>query len=373
MFFTKKDASISPYARNIIAAAKRRQENVDLTKGQSKAIMINECPHCPHYVACAGMVIDSYPKGQLRMPCQMRSDDTTLTWLSIRKDDRPSVKVGDRYGKLVVVLPHKPDDYGHLRWECKCECGKGRIIRGDNLLSGKTSSCGCEERKKSGSRIPLVSIEKKGFSDIVEFPVETNCVVGSLPSRPATGTESKCGRSIDVTLLRDQDGESYPFEVAGLCSECGGVIRFDDHGYKTCVECGVASSPVPDTSKMSANIKLTDVNEQYARLDPHESYGQIPDADLAKLMLIEEIAMSDYIDHQQGEWGSVQRDVFDPKDKHAPDQIPYKELCSPANKADWKVEITAPATTKQDEEHDYVAEFKLWCEDMMYAATHRPS
>jgi hypothetical protein len=381
MLFAKKDSSISPYAKKIVDATKRQMADEILTKGQSKAILINDCPFCRNYLTCAGMVKDYLKQGQIRMPCLLRSDDTVLVWLSIREDDRPVVKMGDKYGKLLVVIPQKPDDHGNRRWLCKCDCGKGKIVRGDNLLTGNTVSCGCDQAKhevaSSGAHSYPIEEEKKSgrilLSDIVEAKIEPQWVIGSLPHRDATGTESKCGRSIDVTLLIDNEGESYPFEVAGLCSECGGVIRFDDHGYKTCVDCGVESSPEPDTSEVPASAKLTDVNDQYSQLVPHESYGQIPDDDLAKLILLKEIAMSDYIDHWQGEWGSVQQDTFDPEDKHAPAQISYNELCSPTNKVAWIADSSALATTKQEEEHDYVAEFKKWCDDMLYASTHRPS
>lgn len=49
---------------------------------------------------------------------------------------------GRRFDKLTVlsrVLDRGPQSY----WNCVCDCGKNKVIRGDNLLRGSTRSCGC--------------------------------------------------------------------------------------------------------------------------------------------------------------------------------------------------------------------------------------
>lgn len=50
--------------------------------------------------------------------------------------------VGEKFGKLTVIervdTPH-----GHVRWRCKCDCGKECVVYGSSLKSGNTTSCGC--------------------------------------------------------------------------------------------------------------------------------------------------------------------------------------------------------------------------------------
>ena len=53
-------------------------------------------------------------------------------------------------------------------WNCLCECGNSKLIRGSSLRSGATRSCGCLQKEKSiknliGQRFgKLVVIEDSG-------------------------------------------------------------------------------------------------------------------------------------------------------------------------------------------------------------------
>lgn len=57
---------------------------------------------------------------------------------------RKNVKVGDRYGMLVVksLLPER-DRFGYRMFECVCDCGGRKTVRSVNLNHGQTRSCGC--------------------------------------------------------------------------------------------------------------------------------------------------------------------------------------------------------------------------------------
>lgn len=51
---------------------------------------------------------------------------------------------GNTYGKLSVVGLHsKSADKRLSFWDCECECGTKKVVRGDSLKSGKSRSCGC--------------------------------------------------------------------------------------------------------------------------------------------------------------------------------------------------------------------------------------
>lgn len=68
---------------------------------------------------------------------------------------------GKTFGKLLVIdIEYQCNGYTY--YKCKCECGKTKVIRGTNLVSGKTQSCGClkvesgKDRRDHGlSQTPL--------------------------------------------------------------------------------------------------------------------------------------------------------------------------------------------------------------------------
>lgn len=55
---------------------------------------------------------------------------------------------GRRFGRLIVLResdPSTPMPSGkrERRWLCLCDCGKEKIVRQENLIAGRTTSCGC--------------------------------------------------------------------------------------------------------------------------------------------------------------------------------------------------------------------------------------
>lgn len=49
---------------------------------------------------------------------------------------------GRKYGKL-TVLKRADRLNGRIAWLCKCECGNENVVRGDDLRTGNTKTCGC--------------------------------------------------------------------------------------------------------------------------------------------------------------------------------------------------------------------------------------
>jgi len=61
---------------------------------------------------------------------------------------------GQRFGRWSVLALHpERSGCGRARWCCRCICGTERIVDGNNLRSGRSTSCRCvqrEMRKKHG-------------------------------------------------------------------------------------------------------------------------------------------------------------------------------------------------------------------------------
>lgn len=58
---------------------------------------------------------------------------------------------GKKFGKLTVINLAYMRKYSF--WNCLCECGKERIVRGSDLIIQNTKSCGCLNRNWFPNRI----------------------------------------------------------------------------------------------------------------------------------------------------------------------------------------------------------------------------
>lgn len=80
--------------------------------------------------------------------CDLRTGHTRSCGCLMRGPDL----TGQVFGRLTVLGPVK----GHSKsvsWRCQCECGEEVVVRGDNLRSGGTQSCGCLRRDRMRKRM----------------------------------------------------------------------------------------------------------------------------------------------------------------------------------------------------------------------------
>jgi hypothetical protein len=52
-------------------------------------------------------------------------------------------RIGQRFGKLVVVEQAGRDKLKKVLWKCLCDCGKEAVVVSGSLVTGNTESCGC--------------------------------------------------------------------------------------------------------------------------------------------------------------------------------------------------------------------------------------
>lgn len=50
---------------------------------------------------------------------------------------------GQRFGRLLVLMPTSRRAFRGVVWECLCDCGSIRYVRSQHLRSGNSRSCGC--------------------------------------------------------------------------------------------------------------------------------------------------------------------------------------------------------------------------------------
>lgn len=65
---------------------------------------------------------------------------------------------GQKFGRLLVLSQAGRDQWGQVLWQCLCDCGNTVSVRGRDLRTGPTRSCGCyqKERARDANMIDLV-------------------------------------------------------------------------------------------------------------------------------------------------------------------------------------------------------------------------
>lgn len=73
-------------------------------------------------------------------------------------------RIGQRYGRLVVIRKGNSPSPEYIVWECQCDCGNIINIKAGNLNSGNTKSCGCLNRE-----MKLIRSLKHGKTNTAEY------------------------------------------------------------------------------------------------------------------------------------------------------------------------------------------------------------
>lgn len=96
---------------------------------------------------------------------------------------------GKRFGRLTVIEEAGKDRIFVL-WRCACDCGQETTVRGYNLRSGNTTSCGCvrRERLRSANTIsdtPIGMAKTREYKSWVSM--RGRCLYPHYPNYPSYG------------------------------------------------------------------------------------------------------------------------------------------------------------------------------------------
>lgn len=74
--------------------------------------------------------------------------------------------IDQSFGRLIVNSFAGTHDNKSAMWLCACECGDKVIVRGADLRSGHTQSCGCLKRDRSSAKHKKHGLSKTAFHDM---------------------------------------------------------------------------------------------------------------------------------------------------------------------------------------------------------------
>lgn len=72
---------------------------------------------------------------------------------------------GRRFGRLKVI-GRDSSTSDDVRWQCICDCGNAKSVRGSHLRSGRVLSCGCLQKERASSS-NLVDLTGERFGRLV--------------------------------------------------------------------------------------------------------------------------------------------------------------------------------------------------------------
>lgn len=112
---------------------------------------------------------------------------------------------GQRFGRLVAVccLDYRTKRGGSI-WTCSCDCGNAPDVRGRDLISGNTKSCGCLNKKLTSQRYKEINRNKRRAAEL----------------RPITGNK-RCCRCKQIKKIGEFYLASRRIDKAdSICKKC---------------------------------------------------------------------------------------------------------------------------------------------------------
>lgn len=71
---------------------------------------------------------------------------------------RPAIDISCRvFGRLTAIAREGSNQHGKAMWRCRCTCGDTCRVRGSDLLTGYTRSCGCLRADSARQRIEVTN------------------------------------------------------------------------------------------------------------------------------------------------------------------------------------------------------------------------
>ena len=172
---------------------------------------------------------------------------------------------GQTINRLVVIREYGRDKNGAVLWLCRClgkigdDCGNEVIVRGGDLRSQRTQSCGCLKRDRVRERSTthgLTTKHKRLCESIRKhFKFISDGISGyqgwTIDTRYPNNAQGVANFCLDLIELQPKMSELYE-------SDCSLDVDKDNGGKVFCPECIVFRKAAENRGKQYNNLKLLD-------------------------------------------------------------------------------------------------------------------
>lgn len=165
------------------------------------------------------------------------TDSKAVRTGSLSSKTKQAVKVGDTYGRLVVVGKASAVGSKNTTWKCSCSCGGTTITSTIHLTSGHTKSCGCWRIEQAGQG--SVTHGMTGSKEyVIWYSMKQRCYYPNNDNYHRYG-----GRGIRVCPEWLNDFQQF-YNDMGNCPEGLTLERKDCNGHYEPANCKWASKNV---------------------------------------------------------------------------------------------------------------------------------